>query len=197
MTDRDAASSADSPRAPTESAAPLTDTEVVAVQLGRQPRSRVEVVARCHLGLPVVIAVPPHLDDGTPFPTRYWLTCPLASRRIGRVEGRGGVKAAEMLIDSDPDVAARFAAATDRYTAERDALVADDAPRHRPSGGVGGTERGVKCLHAHYADHAAGNENPVGEWVAPEVEPLDCRTVCATRVDGVPGRNPEWREPKR
>ena len=35
------------------------------------------------MGLPVVVAVPPLLDDGTPFPTRYWLTCPLARIRVG------------------------------------------------------------------------------------------------------------------
>jgi hypothetical protein len=41
-------------------------------------------VARCHLGLPVVIQVPPRLDDGTPFPTLYWLTCPLATTLIAQ-----------------------------------------------------------------------------------------------------------------
>jgi len=50
---------------------------------------------------------------------------------------------------------------------------------------------GVKCLHAHYADHAAGNENPVGAVTAPFVEPLDCTVPCV--VDGE--RNPAWREP--
>jgi hypothetical protein len=47
-------------------------------------------------------------------------------------------------------------------------------------------------LHAHYADHAAGNPNPIGAAVAPWVEPLDCPIPC---VDGEE-RNPAWREPK-
>jgi hypothetical protein len=36
----------------------------------------------------------------------------------------------------------------------------------RPSGGVGGTRTGVKCLHAHYAWYLAGGDDPVGRWVA-------------------------------
>lgn len=175
----------------------MDDRDAVAVQLGRKPRSAVDVAARCHLDLPVVIAVPPHLDDGTPFPTRYWLTCPLASRRIGRIESRGGVKAAEARIAGDELLAARFAAANRRYARDRDALVVADAPAHRPTGGVGGTTIGVKCLHAHYADHAAGNDNPVGEHTAVAIEPLDCAAPCVALIDGEPGRNPAWREPKR
>jgi hypothetical protein len=30
---------------------------------------------------------------------------------------------------------------------------------------VGGTRRGVKCLHAHYAYSLAGGDDPVGRWV--------------------------------
>lgn len=175
----------------------MDDRAAVAAQLGRPPRSPVDVVARCHLGVPVVIAVPPHLDDGTPFPTRYWLTCPLAVRRIGRIESQGGVKAAEAWLASDPELALQFDAAMERYRRDRDELVAADAPAHRPTGGVAGAEQGVKCLHAHYADHAAGNDNPVGRRTASDVEPLDCRTMCVAEIDGVVQRNPEWREPKR
>ncbi len=157
----------------------------------------VDVAARCHLGVPTVIAVPPHLDDGTPFPTRYWLTCPLAVRRIGRLESAGGVKAAETRIGADPAFAARHDAAMARYARERDALIGEGAPQHHPSGGVGGAARGVKCLHAHYADHAAGNDNPVGEDTASHVEPLDCTISCVAAIDGAPVRNPQWREPRR
>jgi hypothetical protein len=174
-----------------------SDRDVVAVQLDRPPRSPIDVVARCHLELPVVIAVPPHLDDGTPFPTRYWLTCPLAVLRVSRLESAGGVRAAEARIAADPAFAARHAAASTRYAAERDVAISPDAPPHRPQGGVGGAQQGVKCLHAHYADHAAGNDNPVGEETAASIEPLDCSAPCATRIDGAVVRNPDWREPRR
>jgi hypothetical protein len=33
-----------------------------------------------------------------------------------------------------------------------------------PSGGVGGTRRGVKCLHAHLAAGLV-DPDPVGDWV--------------------------------
>lgn len=165
----------------------MTDRETVEAQIGRPPRAPSEVIVRCHLGLPVVVEVPPVLDDGTPFPTRYWLSCPLAGHRVGRLEGAGGVKRMEAKAGADPEFGARLEAAHRRYAADRDALVPADAP-HRPSGGVGGTTRGVKCLHAHYADTAAGNDNPVGEVVAAWIEPLDCTIRCV--IEGE--RNRAW-----
>ena len=115
------------------------------------------------------------LDDGTPFPTLYWLTCPLAVKRIGRLEGAGGVKQMERwvgVVAKD-----RFEQANRRYAASRDSLMPEGAA-HRPDGGVAGTRAGVKCLHAHFAHHAAGGDNPVGAAIAPFVEPLECTRPC-------------------
>ena len=58
---------------------------------------------------------------------------------------------------------------TSGYAAERDALLVADAPGPRPSGGVGGTRLGVKCLHAHVAWWLAGGDDPVGAWTAAEL----------------------------
>lgn len=165
----------------------MTDRATVEAQLGRPLRADSRVVARCHLGLPVVVAVPPLLDDGTPFPTRYWLTCPLARTRIGRLEAAGGVRRMEAKAEADVGFGEALEAAHRRYAAERDALVPDEVTP-RPSGGVGGTERGVKCLHAHYADSAAGNDNPVGDLVAGWIEPLDCIVPCVVAGE----TNPDW-----
>jgi hypothetical protein len=173
----------------------MDDQAVVTTQLDRPLRASGEVVARCHLAMPVVMKVPPLLDDGTPFPTLYWLTCPLALRRIGRLESIGGVKQMERLLEADPALAASLAERHRTYAAERDQLIPADA-RLRPQGGVAGLGRGVKCLHAHYADHAAGGENPVGELVGPWVEPLDCEMPCVTGEGTEVERNPAWREPK-
>ncbi|HZQ87117.1 MAG TPA: DUF501 domain-containing protein, partial [Acidimicrobiales bacterium] len=52
-----------------------------------------------------------------------------------------------------------------RYAEERDAEVPAHHTEPRPSGGVGGTRIGVKCLHAHYAWFLAGGDDPIGEWV--------------------------------
>jgi uncharacterized protein len=175
----------------------MDDRATVVAQLGRSLRSPIEVAARCHLGLPVVVTVPPLLDDGTPFPTRYWLTCPLARRRVGRLESAGGVDAAQQRVDGEPEFAAAYRQAMDRYATERDRLVPAGHDGPVPTGGVGGSSGGVKCLHAHYADHAAGNANPVGAAVAPDVEPLDCTVTCAAMVGAAPAQNPEWSEPRR
>jgi hypothetical protein len=58
------------------------------------------------------------------------------------------------------------------YGARRDALIPTDHVGPRPSAGVGGTRRGVKCLHAHLAHWLAGGDDAVGQWVA---EQLDAR----------------------
>ena len=165
----------------------MSDSRTVAVQIGRPLRADSEVVVRCHLDVPVVVAVPPLLDDGTPFPTHYWLSCPLAVARIGRLEAAGGVKRMEAKAEADPEFGAALEAAHARYASERDRLLPEGADP-RPSGGVGGARRGVKCLHAHYADTAAGNDNPVGELVAAWIEPLDCEVRCVVGET----RNPEW-----
>ncbi len=168
------------------------DRAAVEAQIERPSRGSFEVVARCHLELPVVIRMAPLLDDGTPFPTRYWLTCPLAVLRIDRLEGAGGVRQMARHVDADPMLRAGLDDAHARYAADRDAAVPPDAGM-RPTGGVAGIAGGgVKCLHAHYADHAAGNANPIGALVAPWVDPLDDETPCV--VDG--RRNPAWQEPR-
>lgn len=173
----------------------MDDRLVVEAQLGRPPRSAVVVGVRCHLGLPVVIDVPPILEDGTPFPTTHWLTCPLALLRISRLESAGGVRVADELIASDPDTAKAFSGAMERYGAHRDSLIPRDWEGPRPSGGIAGSQGGVKCLHAQYADTASGNDNPIGADVASKIEPLDCAEQCVSiGTDGVV-RNPSWVEP--
>ena len=170
------------------------DSDVLALQIGRPLRATSEVIRRCDLGLPVVAEVPPLLDTGEPFPTRYWLTCPLAHRRVARMEASGGVREAQDRIASDPHFAAAVEAAHARYAEARDARLPADVA-HRPSGGVGGSSGGVKCLHAHYADFAAGNDNPIGRWVESHIGTPRCPVPCVAFVDGELRRNPDWREP--
>jgi len=201
------------------------DSEVLALQIGRPSRATSAVLRRCDLGLPIVAEVPPILDTGEPFPTRYWLTCPLAHRRIARVEARGGVRAAQERIAADPELSHAVEVAHARYARERDALLrvstalsgerttgtalsgerttgtalsgerTTGETRHRPSGGVGGSSGGVKCLHAHYADFAAGNDNPIGQQVHDMIGVPHCELPCVTVVGGELQRNPHWQEP--
>jgi hypothetical protein len=139
--------------------------DAVAELLGRAPQGAYEVAVRAPDGRPIVIRNAPLLDDGTPMPTRYWLVDPGLRKVIGGLESRGGVRAAE--ADVDPD---RLEEAHRRYAAERDAELPSTHTGPRPSGGVGGTRKGVKCLHAHYAWFLAGGQDPVGQWVADALE---------------------------
>lgn len=142
----------------------MTAADRVEELLGRSPRGSYEVVVVDDSGDPIVIRNAPLLDDGTPMPTLYWLVGERANAAVGRLEAAGGVRRAEAEVDPD-----ELAAAHRRYAAERDALLPPDHTGPRPSGGVGGTRTGVKCLHAHYAYHLAGGDDPVGRWVEREL----------------------------
>ena len=120
---------------------------------------------RDETGDPVVLRNAPLLHDGTPMPTRFWLVGAADREAIGRLEADGGVKRAETDVDAE-----ELAAAHRRYAAERDAQLPPGHTGPRPSGGVGGTRQGVKCLHAHYAYHLAGGDDPVGRWVAERLD---------------------------
>jgi hypothetical protein len=150
------------------------DREQVAALLGRPPQGAFEVVVRDATGLPVVIRNAPLLDDGTPMPTRFWLVGPDSRRAVDRLESAGGVRQAEAGVS--PEV---LAAAHRRYAAERDAALPPAWTGHRPGGGVGGTRRGVKCLHAHYAWWLAGGDDPVGAWVADHLARPDAPDITA------------------
>jgi hypothetical protein len=137
------------------------DDAVVERLLGRKPSGHYVVVVRRPDGQPVVIANEPLLRDGTPMPTRFWLVDPDTCASVARLESEGGVKSAERSID--PGL---VAAAHARYASARDALLPNGWTGPRPSGGVGGTRQGVKCLHAHVAWWLAGGDDPVGIWTA-------------------------------
>jgi hypothetical protein len=140
------------------------DAEEVARLLGREPEGAFTVVVRGAGDRPVVIANEPFLRDGTPMPTRYWLVDPELRVLVGRLEAAGGVREAGEQVDG-----VALADGHRRYAAERDALVPDDWHGPRPSGGVGGTRQGVKCLHAHLAWWLAGGDDVVGAWTAEQL----------------------------
>jgi hypothetical protein len=142
----------------------MNDHAAVATLLGRAPRAVFDVAVRAADGLPVVIRNAPLLYDGTPMPTRYWLVDQRLCHGVARLESAGGVRAAEAAVDQRALDGAHRA-----YAAERDAALGDHLGP-RPSGGVGGARRGVKCLHAHYAYFLAGGDDPVGRWVDERLE---------------------------
>lgn len=142
------------------------DRAAVEDLLGRPASGRFSIVVRHEDGSPLVIRNYPLMADGTPMPTLYWLVGEPERSRVGTLESEGGVAAAEATVDTE-----ELAAAHERYAAERDALLQVDHDGPRPYGGVGGTRRGVKCLHAHYAWFLAGGDDPVGRWVHEALDP--------------------------
>jgi exopolyphosphatase/guanosine-5'-triphosphate,3'-diphosphate pyrophosphatase len=139
-----------------------SDVATVREQIGREPTTSFVVYARCTGGHPLVIRNAPHDADGTPFPTTYWLTCPEAVRAVSRVESEGWISALNDRAERDWAFSEAIGSAHRSYMKDRGT----------PDGGVGGTRGGIKCLHAHFAYHLAGGEDPVGVWVAERVEPV-------------------------
>ena len=93
----------------------------------------------------------------------------------------------EAKAESDPEFGLRLEEANRTYETERDSLL-EPGTSPAPSGGVGGTRTGVKCLHAHFAHTRSGGDNPVGELVASWIEPLDCDIECVVGGE----INPDW-----
>ncbi|MCA1727177.1 MAG: DUF501 domain-containing protein [Actinobacteria bacterium] len=120
------------------------------------------VVARCAEGHPLVIRNATRDADGTPFPTRYWLTCPAAAKAVSTLESNGAIADLNLLIEGEPGYGLLVDLAHQAYAAEREEI----EPGSGSWGGVAGTARGIKCLHAHYAYWLAGGNDPVGEWTA-------------------------------
>ena len=140
------------------------DRAAVTALLGRPPQGAFDVVVRDALDRPAVIRNAPLLADGTPMPTLYWLVDVDLRKAVSGLEAAGGVRAAAAAVDPH-----ELAAAHARYAAERDADLPAAYSGPRPSGGVGGTRMGVKCLHAHLAWHLAGGDDPVGRWVVEQL----------------------------
>ncbi|HXF73610.1 MAG TPA: DUF501 domain-containing protein, partial [Actinomycetota bacterium] len=145
-----------------------SDLRTVREQLGREPTTPFTVVARCPDGHPLVIRNRPLDVNGEPFPTLYWLTCPRAVKAVARLEAEGWIGRLNDRLQEDEAFDEALESAHRAYARER----GEEVPGAESWGGVGGTRTGVKCLHAHYAYHLAGGDDPVGRWVAERVEPV-------------------------
>lgn len=142
------------------------DAAVVARQLGRPPRGLRTVAHRCSCGLPDVVETAPRLEDGSPFPTLYYLTCPRACSAIGRLEAAGRMAQMTARLAADPALRAAYSAANADYLARRDAI--GPLPGAPTAGGM--PER-VKCLHVLVAHALAVGPgiSPFGDEVLAEL----------------------------
>ena len=164
---------------------PITpgEREVVARQLGRPPRALRAVAHRCPCGQPDVVQTDPRLEDGTPFPTTYYLTCPKATAACSRLESEGLMREMAARLDTDPELAKRYAAAHEDYLARRADL--GDVPEIAGISAGGMPDR-VKCLHVHlgHALAAGPGVNPIGDRAVAEMGEWWAAGPCARPGDG-------------
>ena len=138
------------------------DLDAIAEQLGRPVRGVVAVAARCPSGHPNVVKTLPRLEDGTPFPTVYYLTCPRLSGAIGTLEAAGVMASMSDRLVDDSELAAAYRRAHEAYLADRAEL--GDVPEIDGIS-AGGMPTRVKCLHVLVAHSLAVGRgvNPLGD----------------------------------
>ncbi|GHF00595.1 hypothetical protein GCM10017786_36810 [Amycolatopsis deserti] len=141
---------------------PVTEADriIISEQLGRPARALRAVAARCPSGHPSVVQTNPRLENGTPFPTLYYLTCPRLTSLVGRLEASGIMKEMTDRLAVDEELAAAYRRAHESYLAQRDAL--EPLGHEVTAGGMPGR---VKCLHVHLAHSLAMGPgvNPFGD----------------------------------
>lgn len=119
-----------------------TDLDIMEQQLGRRPRGAVAVSYRTPDGQPAVVKTKPRLEDGTPFPTLYYLTDPRLTAEASRLEVAGVMKTMQARLRSDAALAADYRRAHEHYLAVRNEM--EDLGTEFSGGGM--PDR-VKCLH--------------------------------------------------
>jgi hypothetical protein len=128
----------------------------------------------------MVIENEPRLEDGSPFPTLYWLTCPILNKRVSTLESEGSMNVVTERLERDPGLKSRLADALARYRARRDSHEVIQESGGPPGGGP---DR-VKCLHAHVAHELAGGANPIGSITLAATTWPDCIAPCVQVSEG-------------
>lgn len=144
------------------SIATQADLDVLREQLDRVPRGVVGIGARCVCGRPTVVKTAPRLEDGSPFPTTFYLTSPPIVKACSTLEAEHVMEDFNDLLANDEEVATQYQAAHRDYIERR--LELGDVPEI--SGvSAGGMPTRVKCLHAlvGHALAAGPGVNPIGD----------------------------------
>ena len=138
------------------------DLAALEAQLGRPARGVVDVAHRCSCGQPDVVKTAPRLEDGTPFPTVYYLTCPRAAAAIGTLEADGIMRDMTDALEHDAELSAQYLQAHEQYLEVREALGHVEEIAGISAGGM---PTRVKCLHVLVAHALAAGPgvNPLGD----------------------------------
>ncbi|WP_370520705.1 DUF501 domain-containing protein [Sanguibacter sp. HDW7] len=142
----------------------VTEADLVALheQLGREARGVVGIAARCRCGRPLVVRTAPRLENGTPFPTTFYLTHPALVAGASTLEANGVMKEMSSRLLEDEDLAARYRTAHEHYLAERESL---GHVEEIDGISAGGMPTRVKCLHVlvGHALAAGPGVQPLGD----------------------------------
>jgi hypothetical protein len=120
----------------------------------------------------------PRLEDGSPFPTLFWLTCPILVKRASHLESAGWMASLTERLGAEPALQERLASSVDALRARRDSHEVIEESGGPPGGGP---DR-VKCLHAHLAHELADPGNPVGGLTLAETGWPDCVLPCVSEA---------------
>ena len=123
-----------------------SEKQIVEIQLNRNLRSEIKVVVKCHFDLPVVVDVPKNLHDGTPFPTMFWLTCPMYVKKVGTLESHGMVKELDKQLNSNKKLRKLWSKRQKSYEKERNRKYKSVNNTVSPIGGVGGAVNSIKLF---------------------------------------------------
>jgi uncharacterized protein len=166
------------------------DRALVERQLGRPPRAFRRVAVRCPFEAPAVTEQAPYDEDGKPFPTTYYLTCPQLVAAVARLEAAGGVERWSAALDEDPELLADLERVTEEQRRIRHELASGqlrEEQRAEDGGssldlGIGGSanHRRLKCLHAHVAYGLANPGYLLAERVLEELAPIWPEQRCCT-----------------
>nr|WP_245356470.1 DUF501 domain-containing protein [Paeniglutamicibacter kerguelensis] len=137
-------------------------------QLNRPVRDVVEIGARCVCGNPLVATTAPRLSSGIPFPTTYYLTHPVITSAVSRLEAAGLMIEMNAELGEDADLARAYELAHQHYLAVRDAIGERSGTGPVPEiAGIsaGGMPTRVKCLHVLVGHSLAAGPgiNPLGD----------------------------------
>jgi hypothetical protein len=153
------------------------DLEAVTKQLGRPVRDIVAIAARCRCGNPVVVQTKPRLEDGTPFPTVYYLTLPAATSAVSTLEAEGLMTKLQDQLGEDEDLAKNYQSAHLSYLSDRAELGLVEEIEGISAGGM---PTRVKCLHALVAHALAKGPgvNIIGDLALEACSWSPSRCVC-------------------
>ena len=144
------------------------DLDALSRQLGRPVRDVVEIPARCVCGNPLVAATAPRLSNGTPFPTTFYLTHPVITSAVSRLEAGGTMNEMNDRLAADSGLADAYREAHEAYLRARNDIAGRAGTGDVPEiAGVsaGGMPTRVKCLHVLVGHSLAAGPgvNPLGD----------------------------------